>query len=93
MDFDWLHPPFNVKAPFVPREIEEAFEDPFGLKLAPDAPAFAAHARYVCLGRTAAGRGIFSLYRTNGNQIRVLATRPFTTEEDHFYDRAKQQSL
>lgn len=93
MDFDWLNPAFDLKEPFVPREIEEAFEDPFCLRLAPDAPPFAARARYVSLGRTAAGRGLFSLYRTNGNQVRVLAARPFTPEEEHFYERAKQQNL
>ncbi len=93
MDFDWINPPFDIKTPFLPREIEEAFEDPFSLRLAPDAKPFTAQARYFCLGRTMQGRGLFAIHRSNGNQTRVLSARPFTPEEEHFYERKKQENL
>jgi hypothetical protein len=42
---------------------------------------------------TAGGVGVFSVYRTNGRQIRVLATRVFEPEERFFYQRKMNQSL
>jgi uncharacterized DUF497 family protein len=93
MEFDWINPPFDVHNPLIPREIEEAFEDPFSLRLAPDEPAFTTHTRYICLGKTLDGKGVFSIYRTNGNSVRVVCSRLFAPEEDHFYERKKQMSL
>ena len=93
MEFDWIDPAFDLKAPFLPREIEESFEDPFSLRLAPDEKPFVAQARYFCLGKTVDGRGAFSIYRSNGNQTRVISSRPFTEEENNFYERKKQQNL
>ena len=93
MEFDWIHPAFDLKAGFLPREIEETFEDPFSLRLAPDEKPFVAQARYFCLGKTLNGKGAFSIYRTNGNQTRVISSRSFTSEEEHFYERKKQENL
>jgi uncharacterized protein len=93
MDFDWLNPSFDFKQSFMPKEVEESFEDPFSMRLAPDEVVFQGQARFFSLGKTLDGRGVFSVYRTNGNQARVLAARPFTAEEDHFYERKKQQNL
>lgn len=93
MEFDWINPPFNVKEPLLPREIQESFEDPFSLRLAPDEKAFTAQARYICLGKTLEGKGVFAIYRSNGNQTRVLSARPFCPEEEHFYERKKQENL
>ena len=92
MEFDWINPSFDLKSP-LPREIEEAFEDPFSLRLAPDEKSFTAQARYFCLGKTMDGKGIFSIYRSNGNQTRVICARPFVPEEEHFYERKKQENL
>ena len=36
MDFDWLDAPFDLRK-ISPKEIEESFEDPFSLRLLPDA--------------------------------------------------------
>jgi uncharacterized protein len=93
MEFDWINPAFDIKSVFIPREIEESFEDPFCLRLAPDEKAFMAQARYFCLGRSIEGKGVFSIYRSNGNQTRVIYSRPFTDEESHFYERKKQENL
>ena len=93
MEFDWINPPFELKDSCRPREIQESFEDPFSLRLAPDEKPFVAQARYFCLGKTLSGQGIFSIYRTNGNQARVIRSRAFTPEEDHFYERKKQENL
>jgi len=93
MEFDWINPSFDVKTPFLPREVEESFEDPFCLRLAPDEKSFMAQARYFCLGKTLEGKGIFAVYRSNGNQSRVILARPFAAEEEHFYERKKQENL
>jgi uncharacterized DUF497 family protein len=87
MEFDWSNPPFAQKGAPTPKEIEEAFEDPMGIRLFPDSARFAKESRAFCLGRTLAGRGIFSVYRADGNKVRVMAARPMTEEEEYFYDR------
>lgn len=76
-----------------PREIEESFEDPFAIRLLPDSSRFSAQARYFNLGMTAAGTGLFSVYRTNGKLFRVIYSRVFAPEEQVFYQRRLNQSL
>lgn len=93
MEFDWNNAPFSVESSLTPREIEESFEDPFALRVLPDSPRFSAQARFLNLGMSAAGIGIFSVYRTNGRQIRVLYARPFEPEERFFYQRKVDQTL
>lgn len=93
MDFDWINPSFDIKAPHNPREIEESFEDPFCLRLSPDDKSFTGQARYFCLGKTMEGKGVLSVYRSNGNLSRVISARAFSPEEEHFYERKKQENL
>lgn len=93
MEFDWNNPPFEWDGSLTPRDVEESFEDPFAVRLLPDSSRFAAQARYFNLGKSAAGVGIFSVYRTNGKQVRVVCARPFTAEEQFFYQRKLNQSL
>jgi len=92
MEFDWNNPSFELSS-LTQRDIEESFEDPFAIKLLPDSPRFAVQARYFNLGRSASGVGVFSLYRTNGKLIRAIVARPFTPEEEFFYQRKLTQSL
>ncbi len=93
MEFDWNNLPFEFDSSLTPRDVEESFEDPFAVKLLPDSPRFSVQARYFNLGRSASGVGIFSVYRTNGRQVRVLCARPFAPEEQFFYQRKLNQSL
>ncbi len=93
MEFDWTIPPFNLDSSLTLQEIEESFEDPFALRVLPDSPRFSVQARFFNLGMTAGGAGIFSVYRTNGKQIRVIHARPFEPEERFFYQRKLDQSL
>ena len=93
MDFDWNNPPFNLDSSLTLQEIEESFEDPFAVRLLPDSPRFSVQARFFNLGASAAGDGIFSVYRTNGKQVRVLHARPFQPEERFFYQRKMDQML
>ncbi len=93
MEFDWNNPPFELDSSLTPKDIEESFEDPFALRLLPDSSRFTAQARYFNLGLSASGLGVFSVYRTNGKQIRVLHARPFQPEERFFYQRKLDQSL
>lgn len=93
MEFDWNNPPFEMGSSLTPREIEESFEDPFAIKLLPDSARFGVQARFFNLGMTAGGEGVFSVYRTNGKQIRIIFARTFQPEERFFYQRKVDQTL
>ncbi len=91
MEFDWLDAPFDLRT-ITPKEIEESFEDPFGLRLLPDVEiAGEGSARYFNLGRSVGGLPLFSIFWTDGKRIRCLLSREMTTEESSFYDRKKQE--
>jgi len=92
MEFDWNNPSFELGS-LTEREIEESFEDPFAVRLMPDTPRFGVQARFFNLGMSAGGVGIYSVYRTNGKQLRVLLARPFAPEERFFYQRKMDQTL
>jgi hypothetical protein len=93
MEFDWNNPPFEMDGSLTQREIEESFEDPFAIKLLPDTPRFSVQARFFNMGMSAAGVGVFSVYRTNGRSIRVMLARVFEPEERFFYQRKLDQNL
>ena len=93
MEFDWNNPPFNLDSSLTLQDIEESFEDPFAIRLLPDSPRFSVQARFFNLGKSVGEIGIFSVYRTNGKQVRVLYARPFEPEEQFFYQRKLDQML
>ena len=93
MEFDWNNPPCELDSSLTRQEIEESFEDPFAIRLLPDSPRFGVQARFFNLGMSAGGTGIFSVYRTNGKQVRVLHARQFEPEERFFYQRKLDQTL
>jgi uncharacterized DUF497 family protein len=92
MEFDWNNPAFDLES-ISQREIEESFEDPFAVRLLPDSPRFAVQARFFNLGMSVGGTGVFSVYRTNGKQIRVIYARLFQPEERFFYQKRMDQNL
>jgi uncharacterized DUF497 family protein len=92
MEFDWKNPPFDESS-LTQREIEESFEDPFAVRLLPDSARFSVQARFFNLGMSASGTGVFSVYRTNGKQVRVIYARQFQPEERFFYQRKMDQTL
>lgn len=94
MEFDWNNSPLDWEtSSLTQQDVEESFEDPFAIRLLPDSPRFEVQARFFNLGRSAGGLGIFSLYRTNGKQVRVICARGFTPEEQFFYQRKLNQAL
>jgi uncharacterized protein len=93
MEFDWNNPPFEADGSLTQREIEESFDDPFAVRLLPDSPRFSVQARFLNLGMSVGGIGISSVYRTNGQLVRVLQARPFEPEERFFYQRKVDQTL
>ena len=93
MEFDWINTPFEFDGRLGPLEVEESFEDPFAVRLLPDSARFSVQARYFNLGKSAAGNGVFAVYRTNGKVIRVVLARPFTEAEEYFYQRKLKQTL
>jgi hypothetical protein len=92
MEFDWNNAPFEFGS-LTQREIEESFEDPFAVRLMPDTPRFGVQARFFNLGMSAGGVGIYSVYRTNGRQVRVLLARLLEPEEKFFYHKKMEQTL
>lgn len=92
MEFDWRLP-IHLHGSLTTKEVEESFEDPFAVRLLPDTTRFAVQARFFNLGRAANGIGVFTVYRTNGKQLRVISARAFTTEENYFYQKKLNQSL
>ena len=92
MEFDWNNPPFELGS-LTQREIEESFEDPVAVRLMPDTPRFGVQARFFNLGMTSGGVGIYSVYRTNGKQVRVLLARALAPEERFFYQKKMNQTL
>jgi uncharacterized DUF497 family protein len=93
MDFDWTNAPFSLESSLTQREVEESFEDPFALRILPDSQRFSVQARFFNLGMSAGGVGVFSVYRTNGKQIRVIQARQFEPEERFFYQKKVDQTL
>jgi len=93
MEFDWNNLPFETNGSLTPRDVEESFEDPFAVRLLPDSQRFSVQARYFNLGMSASGFGVFSVYRTNGQQLRVMLARVFEPEERFFYQRKMDQAL
>ena len=93
MEFDWNNTPFNLDSSLTRQEIEESFEDPFAVRLLPDTPRFSVQARFFNLGMSAGGVGVFSVYRTNGKQVRVIHARVMEPEERFFYQRKLDQTL
>jgi uncharacterized DUF497 family protein len=84
MDFDWsLYSANEISSD----EISESFEDPFSLRLLPDASRFASQNRFFSLGCSRVGKGIFAVYTSTGKIIRVVVARPMTEEEMIFYKR------
>ena len=91
MEFDWLDAPFDLHV-VTPKEIEESFEDPFGLRLLPEMEIGGVDkVRYFNLGKSMSGRGIFTLFWTDGKRIRCILSRPLSPEEQAFYDRKNQE--
>lgn len=93
MDFDWNNPPFNLNSSLNLRDIEESFEDPFAIRLLPASSRFSVQSRFINLGMSASGTGVFSVYRTNGKTFRIVHARPFEPEERFFYQRKVDQTL
>ncbi len=91
MDFDWLDVAFDLKI-VTPREIEESFEDPFCLRLLPDAEKGSQN-RYFNLGRSVGNRPLFSLFWTDGKRYRVIFSREMVAEEVAFYERKNSEFI
>jgi hypothetical protein len=90
MDFDWLDVPFDLRK-VTPKEIEESFEDPFGLRLLPEGMVDDEKARFFNLGRSVNGRNIFSVFWSDGKRYRVIFSRDMVSEEIAFYDRKNSE--
>ncbi len=92
MEFEWSGT--GLETGDIPaKEIEESFEDPFSIRLLPEVEHTGAHeARYFILGRAISGRGIFTVFWTDGKRYRVIFSRQMSADEETFYDRKNSES-
>ncbi len=86
MELDLLDVQFDLRN-ITPRELEEAFEDPFSVRFLPDNERADGASRYYALGRTVADRHLFLSFSTDGKAARVVAAREMSEAEQKFYDR------
>ena len=86
MELDLSDAYFDTKD-IKPREIEEALEDPFAVRLLPDNDREDGETRYYSLGRTVGDRYLFLCFWTDGKNIRVIVARELSNGERRFYDR------
>ena len=92
MEFDWLDIAIDTTK-IAPRELEEAFEDPFSIRVLPESPYGDDESRFILLGRTLSSRSLFAVFWTNGKRVRVIAAREMTELESNFYDRRNAELL
>lgn len=86
MELDLIDVHFDLKG-LKPRDLEEALEDPFGVRFLPDVDRQDGESRYYGLGRTVGDRYLFLCFRTDGKTTRVIAARDMSEAERRFYDR------
>ena len=86
MELDLIDVQFDLRS-IKPRELEEAFEDPFAVRFLPDSERPDGTSRYYALGRTVANRYLFFAFWTDGKTTRVVAAREMSDTERKFYDR------
>jgi len=86
MDLDLIDVQFDLRS-IKPRELEEAFEDPFAVRFLPDAERGDGATRFFALGRTVADRHLFCAFSTDVKTARVVAAREMSETERKFYDR------
>jgi uncharacterized DUF497 family protein len=86
MELHLIDVQFDLRA-IKPRELEEAFEDPFAVRFLPDNERSDGASRFYGLGRTISDRYLFFAFTTDGKSARVVAARDMTEGEKKFYDR------
>ncbi|MEJ6571951.1 MAG: BrnT family toxin [Akkermansiaceae bacterium] len=87
MELELTDSPIDLKAT-MPRELEEIFEDPFAIRLLPDADRADGESRFYMLGRTVQDRHLFLSFSTDGKKASVYAAREMTDGELRFYQRS-----
>ncbi len=77
----------------LPREIEEAFEDPFAIRLLPAPDADDGPTRYYSLGASVSGKHLMIVFWSDGSRVRIIYAREMADEEKRFYDRKYAENL
>ena len=91
MEFDWTGGAQRGDPSVNQKNIEESFEDPFSIRILPDSARFSEEARFFNLGKSLEGAPIFSVYRSNGKQLRIIWARQASPEEAYFYERKQAE--
>jgi len=86
MEIDFAHSSFD-KDTYSARQIEECFEDAFGVRLLPEEVNWTNEARYFLLARDLGGQGLFIVFWSDGKLLRIIAVREMSDQEQMFYQR------
>jgi len=86
MELDILDVSFDTKI-INPREIEEALEDPFAIRLLPESDRSDGESRFYCIGKSISNRHLFLCFTTDGKKTRIVAARKASPDEQTFYER------
>lgn len=87
MDLDFTRICFDLQE-YTPHELEECFEDPFGLRFLPEDPVWSrGETRYFLLARTLSGRALSLVFWSDGKVTRVISVRGMTESEARYYER------
>ena len=83
MELDILDVSFDTKE-MKPREIEEALEDPFAVRLLPENDRSDGESRFYAIGKSISNRYLFLAFSTDGKKVRVVAARNASPDEQTF---------
>lgn len=86
MELDILDVSFDTNE-IKPREIEEALEDPFAVRLLPENDRSDGESRFYAIGKSISNRHLFLAFSTDGKKVRVVAARNASPDEQTFYER------
>jgi len=90
MEIDVLDAAFDLKH-ITPGELEECLEDPYALRVLPDADHGPKSTRYYLIGKTLHTRCLFLSFVTNGKVASIIYSREASEIELSYYERLQAE--
>lgn len=90
MEIDVLNAAFDLKE-ITPGEVEECLEDPYAMRVLPDADHGPKSTRYYLIGKSLMARCIFISFVTNGKVARIIFAREASEVERTHYERLQAE--
>jgi uncharacterized DUF497 family protein len=87
MEFDWTNSAIGQNGDLTRQEVEESFKTPMAFDSFPTRPASRRNPAPSAWVRPWPVWAFFTVFRSDGKRLRVVAARKMTTEEQYFYER------